>query len=374
MKVLIAPDKFKGSLSAAKVCAAITQGIHKWKPETEVVSLPLADGGEGSLEVLEEVLNLETISLTVRDPLFRSRVASYKMESTTAYIEMAAASGLPLLEVQDQNPLFTTSFGTGELIRDALGRGAKEIYLFIGGSATNDGGMGMAEALGYQFLDWEGEVLSPIGENLARVRSINRAGVMYQVQRCQFVVVSDVQNPLYGPEGAAYVYAGQKGADAQGIQILDTGLQHFAHIIKEDFGVEIADQPGAGAAGGMGAGAMVFLNARMQAGIESILNLVNFDQALEGVDLVITGEGKVDEQTLAGKVVYGVARHCQARQIPAGLLCGTLKLPLSKVRELGLEPALALKTEKIDLPTAMERAEELLSIRAYQLMLIVENR
>lgn len=373
MKVLIAPDKFKGSLTAAEVALAIEVGVKKWNPEIETVLLPLADGGEGTLAVLEQSLTLESVRLTVRDPLFRAVVAEYKLAGDTAYIEMATASGLLLLDPKERNCLKTTTFGTGELIRDALTRGAKKIYLFIGGSATNDAGLGMAEALGYQFLDWEGEVLLPVGENLQKIRHIDQKGLIPGLAECQFFVVTDVQNPLYGPEGAAYVYAEQKGADAATIQQLDTGLQHFAHIVKEDFGREVAYEAGAGAAGGLGAGAMIFLQATVLPGIETILDLLDFDEKLSGIDLVITGEGKVDRQTLSGKLVMGLAQRCQQFSVPISLVCGSLDIPYHELNERGIHPVFPILLKNMSLEDAMQNAEKHLRMRAYQVMVIVNH-
>lgn len=371
MKILIAPDKFKGSLTAREVCEAITNGISRCAPRTEIISIPMADGGEGTLAALEAVMSLETIRITVQDPLFRSHIASYRMQGRVAYIEMAAASGLQLLKTYERDCRYTTSYGTGELIRDALSRGANEIYLFVGGSATNDAGIGMAEALGYRFLDWKGDPLSPVGRNLSQIRSISQEMVLPQIEQVRFYVVTDVRNPLYGKEGAAYVYAAQKGATEEAIQDLDVGLQNFSLLVEKLFLKEVAELPGAGAAGGMGAGAMTFLEAKMLPGIETLLEMLSFEKSLEGVDWVITGEGKVDQQTLSGKVVQGVVQVCRDHKVPVGLICGTLDISNAEVQALGLSPVLPVMAGSLSQQEAMENAASYLAIRAYQFMLLV---
>lgn len=301
--VLISPDKFKGSLSASQVCVALEKGIKKRRPKTVFTTLPLADGGEGTLEVIQQLHGGTWISVDTFDPLMRPIQADYLWlaDQKTAYIEMARASGLALLSPKERNPLKTSTFGTGVMIADAFKRGATHIILTIGGSATNDAGIGMAAALGWTFLDEAGVALEPVGENLVQIASIGSPSAV----DCSFTVVTDVENPLAGPAGAAHVFAAQKGATATTIKQLDKGLNNIASF----FGF-IASEPGAGAAGGLGAGARYFLNAKIVAGSSWVMDKVHFNRALLKADFIITGEGKIDSSTWGGKVVSEVVKRC----------------------------------------------------------------
>lgn len=322
MHIVICPDKFKGSLSAKQVCEAIESGIHQGNFLADIIQLPLADGGEGTLEVLQSVLGGEMIKLSVLDPLFRPILADYLwLESDKkAFIEMSRASGLALLTTDERNALKTTSFGTGQLILHAMERGAQQIVLTIGGSATNDAGMGMAAALGFRFLDQYRDELSPIGENLAHIHQIIPSNQLHDLRQVDFQVATDVENPLFGPEGAAFVFAEQKGADTESIQYLDKCLINIAQFF--DQAEPISQIPGAGAAGGLGAGAMYFLQAQKISGSTMVLNAVNFDQHLAWAELVITGEGKIDEQTWYGKLVAEVLKRTQKAGKKSLLVCG----------------------------------------------------
>ncbi|MHA8090163.1 glycerate kinase [Aquirufa antheringensis] len=300
--ILISPDKFKGSLSASQVCEALEKGIKKRRPKTVFTTLPLADGGEGTLEVIQQLHGGIWISIDTFDPLMRPIQADYLWlaDQKTAYIEMARASGLALLTIKERNPLKTSTFGTGVLIADALKRGATQIILTIGGSATNDAGIGMAAAMGWTFLDGDGATLNPVGENMIRIASISAA----EPVSCSFTVVTDVSNPLAGNDGAAHVFAAQKGATTTVIKQLDKGLNNLTSF----FG-SIASEPGAGAAGGLGAGARYFLNAKIVAGSSWIMDKVHFNRALLKADFIITGEGKIDSSTWGGKVVSEVVKR-----------------------------------------------------------------
>lgn len=336
MKILIAPDKFKGSLNAKDLCNAIAEGILVNYPDAEIIKFPLADGGEGSVDIIAQHLNLKTISLQVCDPLFRKITASYKIKETTAYIEMAAASGFDLLTEEERNPMFTTTYGTGEMIQDAINRGVKQVYLFIGGSATCDAGMGMAQALGYQFLDKNGENMSGIGENLAKIATIlTPKNSNYTNLKC--ITLCDVKNPLAGENGAAFVFGPQKGASAQEVKLLDAGLKNFAAKAKEYLNKKILETPGSGAAGGLGGGSIAFLNAKLQSGIDSIFEIVQFEKQLKDVDLIITGEGKLDKQTLEGKVVSGVSAFAKKNNIPLYIVCGDVDLGTHELEKLGVK-------------------------------------
>ncbi len=358
MKILIAPDKFKDSLTAKEVCDALTRGIRKTNSEVTISCKPLADGGDGSLEVLSHYVELETIPCTVHDPLFRPMAANYKMADQTAYIEMAAASGLVLLKEAERNPLFTTSIGTGELIRDALQKGATSIYLFIGGSATNDGGIGIAHALGYRFYDSQDQLLSPIGRSLNLIHRIDNSQLLFDVEKVQLQVICDVNNPFFGKNGAAYVYAPQKGATAEQVPYLDMGLRNLAQQLMYHRLPPIGLLAGAGAAGGIGGGAVAFLNAELVSGMDTFIQITQLEAAIKACDVLITGEGKLDEQSMQGKVVSGVCQLAEKYKIPVIAVCGDATISSSdtlKIRRIYtiLERCKSLKE-------AMENAESIL--------------
>ncbi len=364
MKVLIAPDKFKGSLTAGQVCRAVEEGLSGMPDAPEIVKLPLADGGEGSLEAVWQPLSLERVTLTVNDPLFRPVPAFYGRAGESAYIEMAVASGLQLLAKEERDPLKTSSFGTGELMADALKKGVKNIYLFAGGSATNDAGLGMAAALGYRFADSNGRELPPVGASLEHLTYI------YPPERdlpknIRIILLTDVDSPLYGPKGAAMIYAAQKGADAAAVERLERGLRRFAQVTGKVFGRRVARIPGSGAAGGLGAGAMLFFNAQAGSGVERILEWTAFDAHLGDCDMVISGEGAVDEQTLTGKVVHGVARRCRRMKKTLVLVCGRSRLSADLLQKhLGVRLCIPLTENSDRDEEAMHHAYRLLVRRA----------
>lgn len=361
MKILLAPDKFKGSLSAYEVCQALTKGLLKKYPNATIITKPLADGGDGSLAVLDYYLDLKTISKTVQDPIGRPIIAQYKLSTTTAYIEMAAASGLVLLKSKERNCLHTSSYGTGELIVDALDKGAKEVYLFIGGSATNDGGMGIAAALGYRFLDNQGNVLSPVGKNLNIVHHIDNSNLRFDFDKIKVIVICDVNNPFYGQQGASFVYAAQKGASPDDIVILDEGLKNLAEVLKRNAYPDIACVPGAGAAGGVGGGAIAFLDAELKSGIQFFLDLTALEQAIMECDIIITGEGKLDKQTEQGKVISGVCALAKKHNKKVIAVCGAADLPISA--SLGIAAIYTVMSRSKSLQDAMENtAEKLVEI------------
>lgn len=328
-KIVVAPDSFKDSLSASQVAAAIEAGIHTALPDAEVVKVPVADGGEGTMETLVEALGGKYVTCLVNDPLMRQISASYGLvntaQGTTAIIDMASASGLTLLSQQERNPLVTTSYGTGQLIADACNRGCRQVILGIGGSATNDAGKGMLEALGCRFLDRDGNELKPGGESLNDLDAIDTSGMNRLLQECDFTIICDVDNPLFGPTGAAFVFAPQKGATPHEVVTLDNGLKQFACCVKKFMGEEIADVPGAGAAGGLGAACLAFLHATLKPGIETVLEILQFDRLIDGANLIFTGEGKIDRQTLMGKAPLGILRLAREKRIPVIALGGAIE-------------------------------------------------
>lgn len=355
MKILLAPDKFKGSLTAHQVCDAMTEGIRLAHPDAEVVALPMADGGEGTAEVLTLATGGTSVRLSVLDPLGRPVEATYGLSADrqTAFIEMSQASGLRLLKKDEYNPLLANTFGTGQLILDAISHGVSHIVLGIGGSATNDGGTGMAAALGWQFRDEQNNSIQPCGGNLSTIhRILPPASPLTQTVD----VACDVTNPLYGPTGASAIYGPQKGASSNDIETLDQGLRHLAQLIQDQFGVDLADVPGAGAAGGMGAGALFFLNATLKEGVKVVMEQTHFVDHLAGVDLVLTGEGKMDNQTLQGKLIHGITQQARAAHIPTVAICGTLEAQPNEITALGLTAAFSVLNRPLSLDEALNTA------------------
>lgn len=325
-KIILAPDKFKGSLTGMEFCEAIVKGIVKHRSDIEIVKLPLADGGDGTIEVLNYYLDGKMISIEVHDPLNRIISASYLYsESTkTAYIEMAEASGMRLLTEDEANPMLTSTYGTGELIIDALDKGVEHIILGIGGSATNDAGLGMARALGYSFKGTDEENLRGVGADLIWLTFIDDSNVHSRLKDVSFEVACDVDNPLYGERGAAYIYSPQKGASPEMVLELDAGLQNFSEIVKSQYDIDLQEISGAGAAGGLGAGSMLFLKAVLSSGIDLIKKEANFDAQIKDADWILTGEGKLDEQTFSGKVIRGVLDSIEKQKL--ALFCAVVDL------------------------------------------------
>ncbi len=367
MKILIAPDKFKGSLTAEQVCEAVEKGILKVLPNSQIIKLPLADGGEGSLSGLESSLHFKKIYLQVANPIFKKIKTFYGLSNNTAYIEMANASGLQLLSKDERNPMLTTSLGTGEMIVDAIKRGVNKIYLFIGGSATNDAGIGIAAALGYRFLDNQKNILKPVGKNLIRIEHID-ASKASSLINIEVNVLTDVNNILYGKKGAAYIFAKQKGAGKKEIKILDKGLENFAKVVKNKLEINTENIPGSGAAGGVGAGAIAFLNANIKSGIDTILDLLNIDNYILQSDFIITGEGLLDKQTLQGKVVKGVLDRCSKFNKKTAVICGDTTLTPKEIKTINASIISPIKTKEISKEESMRNAYSLLQERAKELM------
>ncbi|MGO4920279.1 glycerate kinase [Maribacter spongiicola] len=367
MKFVIAPDKFKGSLTGFEFCDAVEEGIKMVFKDAEIIKRPLADGGDGTMEIAKYYIKGETIIVTVNDPLFRPINASYLYSDETkiAYIEMAEASGLKLLNVDEFNCMVTTTSGTGELIYDAIEKGATEIILGIGGSATNDGGMGMANALGYRFLDDNGQELSPIGKNLSKVKSIDDSNKNNRLDSVRVKVACDVTNPFYGLQGAAYIYGAQKGASENEIIYLNQGLCNFAEIIKNRYKIDLQKVSGAGAAGGVGGGALVFLNGELISGNNLIKELADFDNAIKGADWIITGEGQLDEQTLSGKTIDGVVTSAASKNIPVAALCGSVSISVAQQEKFGLAYVSSIVRGISTLKEAMENSRENLVNASY---------
>ncbi|MDE5419226.1 glycerate kinase [Labilibaculum sp. DW002] len=355
-KLILAPDKFKGSLTGMEFCDAIERGIRKHTSDIEIVKLPLADGGDGTIEVLNYYLNGEMISLEVHDPLHRKIQASYLYSESkkTAFIEMAEASGIRLLKNDEANPLQASTYGTGELIKDAIERGVEHIILGIGGSATNDAGMGMARALGYRFFDCDEKELKGIGADLNQLAFIDDSEVHENLSKIKVEVACDVDNPLYGPNGAAYVYSRQKGATDEMIIELDGGLINFCELVNRQFKRNLQTIKGAGAAGGLGAGCILFLNAKLNSGIDLIKNEANFDKNIKGADWVITGEGKLDDQTFSGKVIRGVLDSITKEKL--AVFCGVVDLTDARRKEISIDHISEIATYATDVDDSIANA------------------
>lgn len=361
MKIILAPDKYKGSLTGLQFCNII-EPILKSSLNAEVVKAPLADGGDGTIEVVNYYLKGETIQVEVINPVFRPIIASYlySEKSKIAFIEMAEASGMKLLQPKDQNCMKTTTFGTGELILNAIDKGAKHIILGIGGSATNDCGIGMAKTLGYRFFDKKDIEVNPIGKELANIYKIDDSRLDKRLKSIKFQIACDVTNPLYGPNGAAHVYAKQKGASNQDIEHLDFGLQKFSKVLDVHFNIKTQNIEGAGAAGGMGAGAVAFLNGELLPGIDLVKQIADFDAKLNHADWIITGEGKLDDQTLSGKTISGVLTSAKQYKINVAAFCGSTDLHSNELNDMGISYNDSVMSMADNLDDALANTEEYL--------------
>jgi len=327
LKILLCPDSFKGSLSSHEVCLAIKRGFLRCTHDVEIVEKPVADGGEGTIEALYYGLGGKLIEIEIKGPLWEKVKAQYLIlnDRKTAVIELAQAAGLTLIPSKNRNPRLTTTYGVGELLIDAVKKGCKKVILAIGGSATNDGGMGALTALGVKFYDENQNLLSGTGENLPKIRLIDTEDISKEMGEVEILIASDVRNPLFGPEGAAMVYGPQKGAEEKDVQFLDKGLIHYSQMIEQKTGRKVDNIPGSGAAGGIGAGFCAFFNAQITSGIQLIMELLHFDEEIRSSHLVISGEGKIDRQTLYGKVISGIYELCQKHYKPLILLAGKIE-------------------------------------------------
>ena len=363
-KITIAVDSFKGSLSSREVADAFEEGFKSQFPKCEVVKVSIADGGEGTVDALVETLNGELVKTLVADPLGRTISAQYGIidDGRTAVMEMSAASGLPLIAPTERNPLRTSTYGTGEMIVDAIRRGCRKFLVGIGGSATNDGGTGMLRALGFRFFDTKGNELIGGGEILERIDQIDNSTARTELADCEFIVACDVTNPLYGPEGAAYVFAPQKGADAAMVERLDQGLRSYARAIERFNGVQVDAIAGAGAAGGLGGGFKALLGARLEPGIDMVLNAMQFSKIIAGSDLVITGEGRIDRQTTMGKAPSGVLREATAQGIPTIAIGGAVQ-PCKELEQSGFAAVLPIVAGPVALEVAMQRDTAIENVR-----------
>ena len=368
MKIIIAPNALKGCLTAAEAAAALARGVARASPGSDIVQVPVADGGDGLAEVLVSALHGVERTALVTGPLGDPVAAPfcYVPARRLAAIEMATASGLALLTKDRLNPLLTTTLGTGELISAALDLGVSHLIVGIGGSATNDGGVGMATALGVRFLDENGQPVEPVGGALTRIRRIDLSGLDPRLTGIRIEAICDVDNPLLGERGAAQVYAPQKGATPEQVQLLEAGLAHLAAVIERDLGLDVRDLPGAGAAGGLGAGLKAFLKAELRRGVDLVLDLVGLNEQLRGADLVLTAEGQIDFQTAFSKAPAGVAERARASGVPCIAIAGSVGNGLEALHDLGINAVFSLCPGPVSLEQAMASGGDYLAVAAEQ--------
>ncbi|QRG68077.1 glycerate kinase [Brevibacillus choshinensis] len=368
MKIVIAPDSFKGSLTAKQAAEAIGAGVRKALPHSEIVIKPMADGGEGTLQCLVDATCGKLLETTVINPLGRDVRAPFGIlgDGVTCVIEMAAASGLYLITAEERNPLLTTTYGFGQLIQAGLDLGCRRFILGIGGSATNDGGAGMLQALGFRLLDQDNQELTFGGGELSKLRRIDRSQADPRLANCEFVIACDVTNPFVGPNGASHVFGPQKGATPEMVLQLDDNLRHFADLIHAAEGIAIHDLAGTGAAGGVAGALLAFLNGHLQSGIEIVRETTNLAEALTDADLVFTGEGQVDFQTAQGKTPCGVAQLAKEHGIPVIILAGSIGKGIDALYKEGVTAVLSIANNPMSLEQSMAQAAELLELAAEQ--------
>lgn len=351
LKYLVAPDKYKGSFDALVASEIIKEAIVEVDKGAEVFQLPLADGGEGTLTALSKIFGAKIEEVEVNDPLFRKIKSRIGFFEDKAIIEMAECSGLLLLKDEERNPLYTTTYGVGELIKYAISKKVKEIIIGIGGSATNDAGVGMLNSLGMKFLDENGNELKPIGENLVKIKKIDDSEFLKDALKIKFTVLCDVTNPLYGENGAAYVFAPQKGADENAVKLLDMGLRNFANVAKEYLGKDLSLSSGSGAAGGLGFALLAFLNAQYVSGIDYILSASNAEEHVKWADIIITGEGRFDRQSLSGKSTIGIARLGVKLGKMVIVISGSIDCPFEEYSKEGITSIFSI----VDMASSLDR-------------------
>jgi glycerate 2-kinase len=373
MRIVIAPDSFKECLTASQVAAAISEGIQKILPEAEIINIPIADGGEGTVEALVMATGGKIISTPSVDALNRPIQSFYGIlgNNKTAVIEMAAASGIELLSLEERNPMITSTYGTGLLLKAVMEAGFTEIILGIGGSATNDGGAGMAQALGFRLLDKNNNPFGWGGGSLGELHQIDNSNVHPMLQKVKITTACDVQNPLLGPSGATHIYGPQKGATNEMVEILEKNMTHFAEILHLEFGTDYSNIPGAGAAGGLGTGLMAFCKAEILPGFNLICKLTHLEEHIKNASLVFTAEGKIDAQTAFGKTISGVAQLGKKHQVPVIALAGMVSDDLAELYKQGLTSAFAIANQPMSLEESKAKASELLAATSKQIMRLV---
>ncbi len=370
LNILVVPDSFKGSASSIQVTEAIISGITQVLPDTICTGIPLADGGEGSLDAIYLGVGGEWRTAFIRDPLGREISARYLLKLPLAYIELAEGSGLQLVDERERDPLLSNTFGTGQLIQAALREGAKEIVLCIGGSATNDGGTGIASALGFEFLDEAGKRFIPNGATLGNIVTI---GSVTDNSKPKMTVLCDVDNPFTGRNGATFTFGQQKGADQEQLQQLEKGMVHLQKTIMQQLSVDLSKVTGAGAAGGVGGGMVAFFDATLRSGIDYFIEHLNLDEKIRKANLIITGEGKIDNQTLHGKLISGIVGLADNYDKPVIGVCGALELDANGVEDLGLLAAFSIQQQVVSWPHARDKTQENLTLTMQQIMRTIKR-
>lgn len=368
-KFLLIPDSFKGTMSSMEICSLLEEKIQEYYPAAEIHSIPVADGGEGSVDCFLQALGGEKVIVTTNNPFFEPIDSYYGLidNGRTAVIEMAASAGLPLIEDR-KDPLKASTFGVGELILHAARKGVSKIIMGLGGSCTNDGGCGAACAVGIRFLDEAGNSFIPTGDTLHRIQQLDLSQIEPMIKDIEFVTMCDIDNPMYGPTGAAAIFGPQKGAKPEEIELLDAGVRHLSQIIKQTMGLDLAFVPGTGAAGAMGAGMAAFFHSRLQMGIQTILDTVQFEELATGANMIFTGEGKLDSQSLRGKVVIGVARRAKALGVPVTALVGDIGDDMEAAYDEGVSAIFSINRVAVDFPVARLRSRQDLSLTIDNLM------
>lgn len=368
MKFVFAPDSMKGSMTSWEEIKILESTARKYFPGCEIVSFPMADGGEGTIEALMQVLDGVHKEVRVHNPLNEETTACYSvLRGGTVLVEMAAASGLTLIPFAEGNAIETTSYGTGELIRHAIESGYRNFIIAIGGSATNDGGMGAMAALGARFLDGAGNLLFPAGKNLIKVDRIDVSAMMPELADAHFTVMCDVNNPMTGPEGATFVFGPQKGAVGSQLTLLELGMKKYVELLRRDLGKDVEQIPGTGAAGGIGGAMLAFLNARLMSGIQVVLETIHFAEHIADADMIITGEGRVDEQSLYGKVLSGIGQVAKAQNVPVTAIVGGLGEGYEQIYDCGIDNVIPLMNQEMTLTYALGHASYLYEAAADKL-------
>ncbi|MBQ7902515.1 MAG: glycerate kinase [Oscillospiraceae bacterium] len=354
-KIILIPDSFKGTITAGQFCTISEKVLKTYFPECEVISLPLADGGEGTTDCFLQMKGYQKVNTTAMNAFMEEIPVYYAVNGTTAVMEMAMCASLPSAKGRE-NPATTTTYGVGQLVRHAVENGAKKVILGLGGSCTNDAGAGMAAALGVKFFDEKGEEFIPTGQTLDRIASFDTAEAVKLLADVELLAMCDIDNPLYGINGAAYIFAPQKGADAPMVEMLDNKLQHIAHLAEKQTGINYYDLKGAGAAGGMGFGVCAFLGGSLQPGVNLILDTIDFDTQIQGADLVITGEGRIDSQSLSGKAVIGISRRAKEKNVPVIAVVGSAQDGYQAGYDQGLTAVFTTNTEPVPFEQAAKNA------------------
>ncbi|HPY56542.1 MAG TPA: glycerate kinase [Sedimentibacter sp.] len=371
-KAVLIPDSFKGTLSSIEICTIISDKIYKHFPHCHVVSIPVADGGEGSVDCFLSALGGEKIVETVSSPYFEDMESFYGLIDDTAVIEMAACAGLPLVEDR-KNPSLTTTYGVGQLIMSAAKKGCKKIIVGLGGSSTNDGGCGAAAAVGVKFYDKKGNEFIPIGKTLIDIDRIDLSHKAKELDNIEIITMCDIDNPMYGPTGAAYIFGPQKGADEKMILELDKGLKNLCDVIERETGKDLKDVPGSGAAGAMGAGMIAFFNSVLQMGIETVLDTVKFDEIIEDADMIFTGEGRVDTQSLRGKVVIGVGKRAKNKNIPVTVIAGGAANNIDDAYDMGVTSIFTINRLPEDFEISRHKSKENLEATIDNILRLIKS-